>query len=41
MPGARGDPFNFAGLERFIDGVGIQVKPALQAFAKAVASIER
>ncbi len=41
MPSARADPFNFAGLERFIDGVGIEVKPALKAFAKAVASIER
>ncbi len=41
LPGARVDPFNFAGLERFLNGVGVQVKPALAAFASAAKSVEK
>jgi hypothetical protein len=40
MPGARNDQFNFAGLVRFINGVGVQVKPALRAFTEAALSVE-
>jgi hypothetical protein len=41
QPGARADPFNFAGLFRFINGVGTFQKPAYPAFVRAVRAIER
>ncbi len=41
QPGARVDPFNFAGLFRFINGQGTTVKPAYAAFVSAVRAIER
>jgi hypothetical protein len=40
-PGARVDPFNYAGLFRFIDNEGTFVKPAYAAFVRAVRAIER
>lgn len=40
-PGARKDPFNYAGLFKFIDGKGPFMKPAYSAFASAVRAIER
>jgi hypothetical protein len=40
-PGARVDPFNYAGLFRFIDNQGTFVKPAYAAFVGAVRAIER
>ncbi len=40
LPGARSDPFNFAGLWKFIDNVGPSPKPAYRAFVKAVHKIE-
>jgi hypothetical protein len=40
MPKARVDPFNFAGLLRFIDNVGTSAKPALAAFSRAALSVE-
>lgn len=39
-PGARIDQFNYAGLLRFIDGVGSSAKPALSAFGRAALAIE-
>lgn len=39
-PGASDDQFNYAGLLRFIDGVGPSAKPALSAFAHAALKIE-
>jgi hypothetical protein len=41
QPGARVDPFNFAGLFRFIDNRGTFVKPAYAAWVRAVRAIER
>lgn len=40
-PGARADPFNYAGLFRFINGQGVSAKPAYAAWVKAVRAIER
>jgi hypothetical protein len=40
MPGASGDPFNFAGLLRFINGVGITPKPVYATFTSAALAIE-
>ncbi len=40
-PAARADPFNYAGLFRFINGQGTSVKPAYAAFVRAVRGIER
>jgi hypothetical protein len=41
MPAARSDPFNFAGLWKFVQGAGISPKPAYAAFVRAVKAIER
>ncbi len=41
LPGARDDPFNFAGLWKFINNVGPSPKPAYMAFVNAVHKIER
>jgi hypothetical protein len=41
LPGARVDPFNFAGLWKFIDGVGPSPKPGFAAFVTAAHAIER
>ena len=40
LPGARNDPFNFAGLWKFINNVGSAAKPAYTAFVKAAHGIE-
>ncbi len=40
LPGARVDPFNFAGLLRFINGIGPSAKPVLRSFTSAALSIE-
>jgi hypothetical protein len=40
LPGAKHDPFNFAGLLSFHDGVGISAKPVLKTFTRAALSIE-
>jgi hypothetical protein len=41
MPGAGSDPFNFAGLWKFVQGAGVSPKPAYAAFVRAVKAIER
>ncbi len=41
MPAAAVDQFNFSGLEKFLDNVGVEAKPALAAFASAARAIER
>jgi Glycosyl hydrolase family 53 len=41
QPGARADPFNFAGLFKFIAGKGTFEKPAYPAWLRAVRAIER
>lgn len=41
QPGARADAFNFSGLYKFIDNVGMSAKPAYAAFVNAVRAIER
>jgi hypothetical protein len=40
LPGAKHDPFNFAGLLSFQDGVGVSAKPVLSTFTRAALSIE-
>jgi hypothetical protein len=41
QPGARVDPFNFAGLFKFFDRRGTFVKPAYASWVRAVRAIER
>ncbi len=40
LPGAKHDPFNFAGLLSFLDGSGISAKPVLRTFTRAALSVE-
>jgi hypothetical protein len=40
LPGARHDPFNFAGLFRFLDGIGTTAKPVFKTFSRAALSVE-
>jgi hypothetical protein len=40
LPGAKHDPFNFAGLLSFHNGTGISAKPVLATFTRAALSVE-